>query len=79
MTRPAISDDKSAILDDEPAVDLDADLSTGAVEVQLADTEIRAPFSGIITQRYADPGAFVTPTTSASATASAAGTIPQPG
>ncbi|WP_338441389.1 efflux RND transporter periplasmic adaptor subunit [Synechococcus elongatus IITB4] len=45
-----------------------------AVEVQLADTEIRAPFAGIITQRYADPGAFVTPTTSASATASATST-----
>ncbi|WP_126146987.1 efflux RND transporter periplasmic adaptor subunit [Synechococcus elongatus] len=45
-----------------------------SVEVQLADTEIRAPFSGIITQRYADPGAFVTPTTSASATASATST-----
>jgi HlyD family secretion protein len=32
---------------------------------------VRAPFSGVITARYADPGAFVTPTTSASATAGA--------
>lgn len=45
-----------------------------ALRVQKADTLIRAPFSGIITQRYADPGAFVTPTTSASSTASATST-----
>ena len=32
---------------------------------------IRAPFSGVITARYAEPGAFVTPTTAASATAGA--------
>lgn len=42
--------------------------------VQLGDTEIRAPFSGIITQRFADPGAFVTPTTTASTTSSATST-----
>ncbi|BBD69404.1 RND family efflux transporter MFP subunit [Nostoc commune NIES-4072] len=41
------------------------------VEVQLEDTIIRAPLSGIVTQKYADPGAFVTPTTSASTSASA--------
>ena len=45
-----------------------------ALMVQLEDTRIRAPFAGIITQRYADPGAFVTPTTSASSTASATST-----
>jgi HlyD family secretion protein len=39
--------------------------------VQLRDTFIKAPFSGIVTQRYAVEGAFVTPTTSASNTASA--------
>lgn len=38
-----------------------------SVENRLADTLIRAPFSGIITQRYATVGAFVTPTTQASA------------
>ena len=32
---------------------------------------IRAPFDGVITQRFAEPGAFVTPTTTASATAGA--------
>jgi len=42
-----------------------------AVQVQLRDTMIRAPFSGVITQKYATEGAFVTPTTSASNTASA--------
>ncbi len=45
-----------------------------AITVQLDDTIIRAPFAGIITQRYAEPGAFVTPTTSASSTASATST-----
>ncbi len=41
------------------------------IQAQVNDTEIRAPFDGIITQKYANPGAFVTPTTSASATSSA--------
>ncbi len=41
------------------------------VVIQFQDTAIRAPFDGIVTQKYADPGAFVTPTTSASSTASA--------
>ena len=39
--------------------------------IQFQDTAIRAPFDGIVTQKYANPGAFVTPTTSASSTASA--------
>ncbi len=42
------------------------------VENRLEDTLIRAPFSGIITQRYATMGAFVTPTTQASASADGA-------
>jgi HlyD family secretion protein len=45
-----------------------------AIQVQLNDTVIRAPFSGIVTQKYATEGAFVTPTTSASSTASATST-----
>src|SRR5919199_111241 len=45
-----------------------------SVQVQLQDTSIRAPFSGIVTQKYATEGAFVTPTTSASSTASATST-----
>ena len=42
-----------------------------AVQVQQSDTIITAPFSGTITQKYANVGAFVTPTTSASSTSSA--------
>ncbi len=45
-----------------------------AAQVLLADTIIRAPFAGIITQKYATPGAFVTPTTTASTTTSATST-----
>ncbi|MGK7873530.1 MAG: efflux RND transporter periplasmic adaptor subunit [Xenococcaceae cyanobacterium] len=41
------------------------------VKVQFRDTIIIAPFDGIITQKYTTEGAFVTPTTSASSTASA--------
>ncbi|NJK34739.1 MAG: efflux RND transporter periplasmic adaptor subunit [Oscillatoriales cyanobacterium SM2_2_1] len=48
-----------------------AEASLQAAQVQLEDTTIRAPFDGIITQKYANSGAFVTPTTSASATNSA--------
>jgi HlyD family secretion protein len=45
-----------------------------AARAALEDTVIRAPFTGIITQKYASPGAFVTPTTTASATTSATST-----
>ncbi|WP_231597268.1 efflux RND transporter periplasmic adaptor subunit [Synechococcus sp. CBW1004] len=34
--------------------------------VEREELVVRAPFDGVISQRYADPGAFVTPTTSAS-------------
>jgi HlyD family secretion protein len=40
-------------------------------QVQMQDTIIRAPFGGIVTQKYANIGAFVTPTTSASTSTSA--------
>ncbi len=36
------------------------------LEIEEKETKIRAPFNGVITSRYAVPGAFVTPTTSAS-------------
>jgi HlyD family secretion protein len=36
------------------------------VEVRQSDTLIRAPFAGIITQKYATEGSFVSPATSAS-------------
>ena len=42
-----------------------------SVKVEYRDSIITAPFAGIITQRYATEGAFVTPTTSASSDASA--------
>jgi HlyD family secretion protein len=44
------------------------------IETRLDDTVIRAPFAGIITQKYANEGAFVTPTTTASSTTSATST-----
>ena len=44
------------------------------IQVQLEDTIIRAPFEGTITQKYANVGAFVTPTTSGSNTAAATST-----
>ena len=43
-------------------------------EIQLQDTLVKAPFTGIVTQKYATEGAFVTPTTSASSTAAATST-----
>lgn len=38
---------------------------------EQGDLTVRAPFAGVVTARFADPGAFVTPTTSASASAGA--------
>ncbi|MGH1396669.1 MAG: efflux RND transporter periplasmic adaptor subunit [Trichormus sp.] len=48
-----------------------AQAQLAAAEVRLQDTIIRAPFGGVVTQKYANIGAFVTPTTSASTSASA--------
>jgi HlyD family secretion protein len=39
--------------------------------VEKEELIVRAPFDGVISQRFADPGAFVTPTTTASASAGA--------
>jgi HlyD family secretion protein len=41
------------------------------IQTQINDTFIRAPFAGTVTRKYADPGAFVTPTTAGSAVSSA--------
>ena len=38
------------------------------ITTQIEDAVIRAPFSGIVTARYADPGDFVSPSTAASET-----------
>ncbi|MFN9630996.1 MAG: efflux RND transporter periplasmic adaptor subunit [Cyanobacteriota bacterium] len=40
-------------------------------QVERDELIVRAPFSGVIAQRFAEPGAYVTPTTAASATAGA--------
>ncbi|QLE54414.1 efflux RND transporter periplasmic adaptor subunit [Nostoc sp. TCL26-01] len=41
------------------------------IQSQINDTILRASFDGVVTQKYADPGAFVTPTTSGSSVSSA--------
>lgn len=41
------------------------------IQSQINNTEIKAPFSGTVTRKYADPGAFVTPTTAGSSVSSA--------
>jgi HlyD family secretion protein len=45
--------------------------SLQTVQAEINDTVIRAPFNGVVTKKFADPGAFVTPTTAASAVSSA--------
>lgn len=50
---------------------LSATGSLQSVEALIDDTVLRAPFSGTVTRKYADPGAFVTPTTAGSAVSSA--------
>ncbi len=41
------------------------------IQTQINDTLIRAPFSGVVNRKYADPGAFVTPMTAGSSVSSA--------
>lgn len=48
-----------------------AQAQLAAADVKMQETIIRVPFDGIVTQKYANIGAFVTPTTSASTSASA--------
>lgn len=52
----------------------EAEANVRYYQVQLEDTQVRAPFSGLIVQKYAEPGAFVTPATSASDASSATST-----
>ena len=66
-------DDKETIAQAQARLDRAAG-QLQAVEVQLADTEIRAPFDGVVTQRFAEEGAFVTPTATASDVTSATST-----
>lgn len=51
-----------------------AQAQVDAAKSQLQDSLVVAPFTGLITQRYASIGAFVTPTTSASSSSSATST-----
>jgi HlyD family secretion protein len=41
------------------------------IEAQINDTVVRAPFDGVVSRKYADPGAFVAPTTAGSSVSSA--------
>ncbi len=41
------------------------------IQTQINDMVIRAPFAGIVTRKYAEPGAFVAPTTAGSVVSSA--------
>ena len=36
------------------------------IQTQINDATIKAPFDGVVTKKYADPGSFVTPTTAGS-------------
>jgi len=74
-TQGAISQDdfasfRTRLLTSQAALDAARQRSSQR-DVERGELTIRAPFDGVITQRFADPGAFVTPTTSASANAGA--------
>ncbi len=45
--------------------------SLQTIETKINQTILKAPFDGVVTQKFSDPGAFVTPTTSGSAVSSA--------
>ncbi len=51
-----------------------AEASLKQSEIQYADSIVKAPFTGVVTQRYAVEGSFVAPSTSGSSTASASAT-----
>ena len=61
---------RTRLLTSQAALDA-ARQRSGQRDVERGELTIRAPFDGVITQRFADPGAFVTPTTAASANAGA--------
>jgi HlyD family secretion protein len=61
---------RSTFLVDEAAVRA-ARQRLEARQVEKADLIVRAPFDGVVSQRFADPGAFVTPTTTAASVAGA--------
>jgi HlyD family secretion protein len=54
---------------------LQAKANMEQIRVQIDDMLVRAPFDGVITQKYADEGAIVTPTTSAATTSATSSSI----
>ena len=75
--RLALEQREQSYQDEINALQAQVDLAQASLEqseIQYADTIVKAPFEGIITQRYAVEGSFVTPSTSASSSASASAT-----
>lgn len=54
---------------------LQAKANVDQIRVQIDDMLVRAPFDGVITQKYADEGAIVTPTTSAATTSATSSSV----
>jgi HlyD family secretion protein len=54
---------------------LQAEANMKALQIQVDEDLVRAPFSGVVTQKYADEGAIVTPTTSAATTSATSSSI----
>lgn len=54
---------------------LQAKANMDQIRVQIDDMLVRAPFDGIVTQKYADEGAIVTPTTSAATSSATSSSI----
>lgn len=54
---------------------MQAQANVNQIKVQVDDMVVRAPFDGVITQKYADEGAIVTPTTSAATTSATSSSI----
>ena len=61
--------------DDYKNLFLKSEAKLNQLEIQINDIDIRAPFEGIITSKYAVEGAFVTPTKTSTSTGN--GTSPQ--
>ena len=75
--RLALEQRENSYQDEIKALQAQVDLAQANLEqsqIQYDDTIVKAPFDGIITQRYAVEGSFVTPSTSASSSASASAT-----
>ncbi|MGK7898373.1 MAG: efflux RND transporter periplasmic adaptor subunit [Xenococcus sp. (in: cyanobacteria)] len=73
----ALEQREKSYQDEIKALQAQVDLAQATLEqseIQYDDTIVKAPFKGIITQRYAVEGSFVTPSTSASSSASASAT-----